>query len=108
MSRAVGSAAEDTAAEYLIRRGCVILQRNVYCRFGEIDIVARLGETLHFVEVKSGRGFEPLDNLTPAKLQKLQRSIVWYVQKHDIRCPYELDALIVRDGVCEWIKNLTL
>jgi putative endonuclease len=45
-------AGEDLASEYLKRQGLVILERNYRCRVGEIDVVARDGDTLVFVEVK--------------------------------------------------------
>jgi putative endonuclease len=47
-----GAAGEDLACQYLQRQGLVVLERNYRCRVGEIDVVARDGETLVFVEVK--------------------------------------------------------
>jgi putative endonuclease len=47
-----GSAAEDLAARYLERQGLAIVDRNWRCRAGEIDLVARDGATLVFVEVR--------------------------------------------------------
>jgi len=40
------------AAAFLVARGLVILERNFRCRRGEIDIIARDGETLVFAEVR--------------------------------------------------------
>lgn len=50
-----GGAAEEIAARHLARHGLVILDRNYRCRGGEIDLVARDGETLVFVEVRLRR-----------------------------------------------------
>jgi len=50
--RLAGGAAEDLAARYLEDRGLVIVDRNWRCRAGEIDLVARDGATLVFVEVR--------------------------------------------------------
>jgi putative endonuclease len=47
-----GTAGEDLACRHLRRQGLSILERNYRCRTGEIDIVAREGETIVFVEVK--------------------------------------------------------
>jgi putative endonuclease len=47
-----GTAGEDRACQHLRRQGFAILERNFRCRTGEIDIVARDGDTLVFVEVK--------------------------------------------------------
>ncbi len=108
MSRATGDTAEAAAVSFLVSRGCRIVARNIYCRFGEIDIIAEKEGVLHFVEVKSGRGFEPIYNITPAKLSKLLRTIEWYVQKNGVDMPYQLDALVVRGSECDWIENVTV
>jgi len=53
--RTVGKAGEEAAVQYLLQRGYRILQRNYRCRFGEIDLIARDGGTLAFIEVKTRR-----------------------------------------------------
>jgi putative endonuclease len=53
--RMVGNAGEEAAVQYLLQRGYHILQRNYRCRFGEIDLIARDGGTLAFIEVKTRR-----------------------------------------------------
>jgi putative endonuclease len=52
---AVGKAGEEAAVQYLCQHGYRILERNYRCRFGEIDLIARDGRTLAFVEVKTRR-----------------------------------------------------
>jgi Holliday junction resolvase-like predicted endonuclease len=47
-----GARAEDLAAAFLVARGLAIVERNFHCRRGEIDIIARDGEMLVFVEVR--------------------------------------------------------
>ena len=53
--QAVGKAGEEAAVQYLRRCGYRILERNYRCRFGEIDLIARDGNTLAFIEVKTRR-----------------------------------------------------
>ena len=53
--RTVGEAGEEAAVQYLLWQGYSILQRNYRCRFGEIDLTARDGGTLAFIEVKTRR-----------------------------------------------------
>jgi putative endonuclease len=55
-SQDLGRAGEAAAARFLARRGLVILARNLRSRLGEIDLLARDGQTLVFVEVKARRG----------------------------------------------------
>ena len=54
-TRALGQAGEAAAERFLRRRGLVILARNLRSRLGEIDLLARDGPTLVFVEVKTRR-----------------------------------------------------
>jgi putative endonuclease len=51
----VGRAGEEVAVQYLCQQGYRILERNYRCRFGEIDLIARDGRMLAFVEVKTRR-----------------------------------------------------
>jgi putative endonuclease len=51
----VGRAGEEAAVRYLNQQGYRILERNYRCRFGEIDLIARDGKTLAFIEVKTRR-----------------------------------------------------
>lgn len=72
--RLLGQWGENVAALHLEAKGLVILARNWRRRGGEIDIVARDGQTVAFVEVKTRRGRAfgaPEEALTPHKAQKL-------------------------------------
>ena len=51
----VGKAGEEAAVQYLCQQGYRIVERNYRCRFGEIDLIARDGKTLTFIEVKTRR-----------------------------------------------------
>lgn len=51
-AQAKGGAAEEAAARFLAGKGLRVVARNYRTRFGEIDLVAREGETLVFVEVR--------------------------------------------------------
>ncbi len=56
LARLRGAGAEEAAAAFLARQGLDILERNYRCRLGEVDIVARDGEVLVFVEVRARSG----------------------------------------------------
>ena len=68
----LGKSGENYACWELERRGYEILDRRYRTRVGEIDIVARDGETLAFIEVKarrSGRFGPPVEAVGPQKRQ---------------------------------------
>lgn len=109
MSRAKGNIAEERGCDYLRSRGMRIIDRNVYNRFGEIDIIALKDNVLHFVEVKSAQSYEQaIGNITPSKLQKLERTIHTYLQQKRLNLAYCIDALIVSDDGIDWIENITI
>ncbi len=84
-NRALGSAYEKLAGGYLLSLGYEILEYNFRCRFGEIDVVAREGEYLVFVEVKyrsSGKKGGPLEAVTKKKQQTISRAASYYCLTH--------------------------
>ena len=110
LSKIFGKQSEDKAVDYLQELGFAIVERNYYAsRLGEIDIIAKRGDVLHFVEVKSSRGsFEPIYNITPAKLKKLINSANYYLKQKKLNFAWCIDALIIKDGRIELIENITL
>lgn len=98
MSRLLGRWGEEQAAEYLRRRRWTIVACNWRCRFGEIDIVAREGETLCFVEVKlrrddrHGRAAEYVDG---RKQQRLRLAARAYLEQHPEQGPMRFDVIEV-------------
>jgi putative endonuclease len=83
--RRLGQQGEAIAADYLQRQGYQILARNWRCPAGELDIVAREGGTLAFVEVRTRRGDRfgtPEESITPAKQAKLVEVAQTYLQEH--------------------------
>lgn len=108
-SKAKGDIAEQKAVLYLKKSGFTIVSQNYFAKkMGEIDIVAIKSDVYHFIEVKSGKGFDPIYNLTPAKLHKVIKSSQLYLKQHHIQVPFCIDAIIIRDEALEFIENLTI
>jgi len=108
LSRFKGKKAEDLACDYLEKLGFKIVERNFYSKFGEIDIVAIKDDILHFIEVKSGKGFEPIYNITTKKIEKLLLAIDYFLMKKNLNITYQIDAIIIKDGNIEFIENVTI
>jgi len=109
MSRAKGDIAEKRAIAYLEACGYVIVDCNVYSRFGEIDIIARKNNILHFIEVKSGEDYElAIQNITPLKLSKIIKTADVYMKKNGYEGDYCFDAVIVTPQEVQLIENITL
>ena len=96
---ALGRRGEAIAVRYLAAGGMSILDRNWRCAQGEIDVVARDGDELVFVEVKtrSGVGFgHPLEAITAAKLARLRRlAAAWCLSHPGDHDRIRIDAVAV-------------
>jgi putative endonuclease len=71
----LGRWGETVAGDYLVANGFEVLDRGWRCRLGEIDLIARTGRTVAFVEVKTrrtNRFGHPLEAITPAKFARLR------------------------------------
>ncbi len=95
-----GQQGEDAACKYLQGRGFRIVERNFRCPFGEVDIIARDGETLVFVEVRTGgrgRIHAPEETVSAKKQLKIGRSALFYLQRHGLedRCAARFDVVAV-------------
>jgi putative endonuclease len=98
----LGRWGEKFASRFLKRQGYRVLARNVVLPVGELDIVARDGEELVFVEVKtrtSGEFGGPLGAVGPAKRRKIIQAARSYVAQHRLgECPCRFDVVGVTRG----------
>lgn len=102
MSRAAGTAGEALAADYLRAHGYGLLAHSYHCRFGEIDLIARKGEILCFVEVKMRTDPHmalPREYVTPAKQAKLRKTALFYLAEtgYEGVCRFDV-AEVYREG----------
>lgn len=82
---AVGRFGEDLAAAHLEAAGLAVLARNWRCGIGELDIVARDGETIVFVEVKTRSGLRfghPAEAVTAAKAARIHRLAMRWLEQN--------------------------
>lgn len=82
-----GRSGEDLACDHLRRRGFVILARNYRCRGGELDLVARDGDVVVFVEVKERRGSShgtAVEAVTDRKRRHVVRAARAYATLHGL------------------------
>lgn len=97
--RALGTAGEDAAATWLEARGYCILARNARTRYGEIDLVARAGDVVVFVEVKSrtsARFGHPVEAIALPKQRRLARLAAAFIQGRRLGdCQVRFDAVAV-------------
>ena len=112
--KTTGSRGELLAAGYLRRQGYAILRTNWRCRRGEIDIIARDGATLVFVEVRTRRSANlgsPEESVTPAKQRRLAELAQTYLQWCEAAGkawpdPWRIDVIAIRAGAAGTAEHL--
>ncbi len=105
----VGHRAEEIAAEYLKQSRYEVLALNWKNRYCEIDIVARYGSTMYFVEVKSRKNAyqgSGLDYITSRKLRQMHFAAQIWISQYDFNGDYELAAIAVDSTAQEVIEFL--
>ena len=101
---------ERRAARWYRLRGYRILDRNAWAGGFELDLVARRGRSLVFVEVKSkaGEGYgDPLEMVTPVKVERVQRAAQAWLRAHPGagRLTLRFDVAAERSGRLEVVQD---
>ena len=112
--RKLGDIGENVACDFLKKKGFEIKERNYLRKWGEIDIVAKKSNIIHFIEVKSARllptepfqeggqvsrvtdRYRPEDNMHPWKLRRLSRVIQTYLLDKKLDQEWRLDLITVK------------
>jgi putative endonuclease len=112
LRRLLGDRGEREAARWLRRQGFRILVRGYRTPRGEIDLIAREGDTVVFIEVKTRRQGEPAEAVTPEKQQRLSLAALQFLKQHrllDERSRFDVVALVWPDAhhppAIEHIRN---
>lgn len=119
----IGQIGEDCACEWLKNNGYSVVDRNYLKKWGEIDIVAKKGGILHFVEVKSvsrsindvthvtsNNDYRAEDNMHPWKLERLGRVIQSYMLDKNVsdETDWQLDLVTVEIDMSKRINRVFL
>jgi putative endonuclease len=93
-----GKEAEDLATQFLVNLGYEILVRNYRYQRGEIDIIAKIADTIVFVEVKSRKnedfGF-PEEAVTPKKQDLIHTTAENYLLENDLQNDIRFDIIAI-------------
>jgi putative endonuclease len=110
LSRMLGDRGERAAARYLRRQGLRVIVRGYRTPYGEIDLVAREGRRLVFVEVKTRRQGTPAEAVTDEKQRRLTLAALHFLSRHKLlECPCRFDVVAIvwpDDRSRPWIDHL--
>jgi len=108
----VGNRGEELAAAFLERNGYAIVERNFRCKGGEVDIVAKDGNTLVFIEVKSRKTLTygvPQLAVTPFKQRQISKAaLTWLARnhKHDSPARFDVIAILLNSNYLHQIEHI--
>ena len=101
-SKELGFFAENIAARELERKGYEIVAKNYRKPWGEIDIIAKTGDTVVFVEVKANRrefagDFNPEIRVDYQKAKKIKRTALLYLERElgNMEVEWQVDIIAV-------------
>lgn len=100
-----GASAETCAAQLLVDAGYRIVERNFRCKAGELDIVARDGEVLVFVEVRSRSDDDhgsAVETIRQAKQRRVARVATYYlatVEPVFEECRFDIVAITAGEAI---------
>src|SRR5271167_4138870 len=100
LNRLLGDRGERAAARYLRRQGMRIWLRGYRTRTGEIDLIARDGNTLVFIEVKSRRQGVPAEAVTPEKQRRITNVAFQFMRRYnvlEVRSRFDVVAIVWPD-----------
>lgn len=111
-NKSLGEEGETIAAAYLQGQKHAIVERNFRCKCGEIDIIARDGKELVFVEVKTRRNAlygPPQLSVTPFKQRQISKAaLTWLAQKkmENIPARFDVVAILLGDHALPQIEHI--
>jgi putative endonuclease len=97
----LGKIGENLAADALCKQGYTILIRNYRCRYGEIDIIGKVHDTLVFIEVKTRRSQLyglPEEAVTVRKQRQIIKGAQHYLAEHnlfDYNCRFDVVSVLL-------------
>ncbi|RGZ01511.1 YraN family protein [Clostridium sp. AM58-1XD] len=106
--RQTGSEKEALAASYLEKQGCRILERNYRNHCGEIDLIAKDGDTLVFVEVKYRRTIKngwPEEAVDLKKQKRIRTAACLYLAGKSMDIPCRFDVVSILGETIRWIRD---
>lgn len=106
-----GKVGEDQATNYLVKKGWEIVERNYNCDIGEIDIIAKEGSTIVFVEVKYKSNDVlgiPEEMISENKLNQVKRvATYWLMENRKYKYDrYRIDAVCILGDQLKHYENV--
>jgi putative endonuclease len=107
-AQSAGNQAEDIASNFLVRHGLQVLARNYRTRLGEIDLIARDGATLVFIEVRKRASEEyggAAGSIGPQKQRRIAAAARQYLARLGREPACRFDVITLADREPTWLRG---
>jgi putative endonuclease len=104
-----GLQAEDIAATYLISKGYEILKRRYKTKYGEVDIIAKQGNTLIFVEVKARKRIGEFELVSQRQLNRVADAGSFFISEYPEYGNFDLRldlVVVLGEKVVKCLENI--
>tara|TARA_R110002049_G_scaffold46851_7_gene135920 strand:- start:5364 stop:5723 length:360 start_codon:yes stop_codon:yes gene_type:complete len=94
----LGKKGEQLATAFLLKNGYEIIERNYRFDKAEVDIIARIKDTLAIIEVKTRSGTDfgnPQDFVKPKQIQRLVKAVDEYVNENELDVEVRFDIIAI-------------
>ena len=101
---ALGKAGEDIAFKKIKKLGYKCVERNYRCALGEIDMIARHGNCLVFIEIKTRKGRDTgyaKEAVTDRKKRQISKTALHYMKENncsDTKSRFDVVAVCINEG----------
>lgn len=126
-TKTIGSLGERIAAKYLKDNGFTIVEANYWRKWGELDLIARKGSAVHFIEVKAvsyetkeklhhavtHETWQPEEQVHSFKIHQIEKALETWIAEHNYEGEWQIDVVAVRIvpretyATVKYIENIT-
>ncbi len=98
--QSLGRLGESLSSTYLQNQGYTIIEKNYRTPYGEIDLIAKTGDVIVFIEVKTRASISlgpPEISITPRKQEHMKSAAEYFIQQHpDLNNDWRIDVITVQ------------
>ena len=99
-NREIGRQGEQIAENFLKQQGYIIVEKNFWCRYGEIDLIAKINDYLSFIEVKlssAHHSVAPEYKINRMKQEKMKKVAQYYLNFRDLQLDFRFDVVLITE-----------
>lgn len=86
-NKQLGKLGESIALSFFLKKKFKLLKKNFHCRWGEIDLIFKKGNKIHFIEVKTrvtDKKGKPYEAINYHKIKALKHAINYFILKNNL------------------------